>query len=121
MFSADEHKRVVEFCCDWKHIFFSTLLDLGCTDIVEHGIELTVPTPFKEHYRRIPSGMYEEVCEHLKDMLETGAIRESHSPFSSNVVLVRKKDGSLRVCIDFLRLNSRTIKDAYSLPRIEDH
>lgn len=62
--------------------------------------------------------MFEEVREHLKDMLEAGAIRESKSPFSSNVVMVRKKDGSLRFCIDFRKFNNRTIKDAYALPRI---
>ena len=53
-------------------------------------------------------------------MLDAGAIRESQSPFSSNVVLVRKKDKSLRFCIDFRKLNNRTVKDAYSLPRIEE-
>ena len=53
-------------------------------------------------------------------MLDAGAIRESQSPFSSNVVLVRKKDKSLRFCIDFCKLNNRTVKDAYSLPRIEE-
>ena len=53
-------------------------------------------------------------------MFDAGAIRESQSPFSSNVVLVRKQDKSLRLCIDFRRLNNRTVKDAYSLPRIED-
>ncbi len=53
-------------------------------------------------------------------MLDCGAIRKSQSPYSSNVVLVRKKDGSLRFCIDFRKLNNRTVKDAYMLPRIDD-
>ena len=53
-------------------------------------------------------------------MLDSGALRESESPYSSNVVLVRKKDGSLRFCIDFHKLNSGTIRDSYNLPRIDD-
>jgi len=104
----------------WKHTFSYGLTDPGCTNIVQHGIELSDSTPFKDASRRIPPGMIEEVRKHLKDMLDVGAIRESHSPYSSNVVLVRKKDGSLRFCIDFRRLNSRTVKDAYALPRIDE-
>ena len=53
-------------------------------------------------------------------MLEIGAIQKSNSPWASAVVLVRKKDGSLRFCIDLRKLNARTVKDAYSLPQIED-
>ena len=49
-----------------------------------------------------------------------GAIRRSFSPWASAVVLVRKKDGGLRFCIDFHKLNNRTVKDGYSLPHIED-
>ena len=64
--------------------------------------------------------MFEEVREHIKEMLDADAIRESQSPFSSNIVLVRKKDNSLRFCIDFRKLKNRTVKDAYSLPRIEE-
>ena len=53
-------------------------------------------------------------------MEEIGAIRRSNSPWASPVVLVRKKDGTLRFCIDLQKLNERTIKDVYSLPRIEE-
>ena len=53
-------------------------------------------------------------------MEEIGAIRRSSSPWVNPVVLIRKKDGSLRFCIDLRKLNARTVKDAYSLPRIEE-
>ena len=52
--------------------------------------------------------------------MEVGAIRRSFSPWASAVVLVRKKDGGPRFCIDLCRLNRRTVKDGYSLLRIED-
>ena len=94
-------------------------LDMGRTDLVKHNIILSDPMPFKEKYRRIPPQMYDEVKTHLKEMLDLGAIRPSHSPWASPIVLVRKKDGRLRFCIDLRKLNQRTIKDSYSLPRIE--
>ena len=53
-------------------------------------------------------------------MVEVGAIRRSFSPWASTVVLVRKKDGGLRFCIELCKLNNRTVKDGYSLPWIED-
>ena len=76
--------------------------------------------PFKERYRRIPPQQFEEVRKHLEEMVNIGAIRKSQSPWASAIVLVRKKDGSLRFCIDLRKLNERTIKDAYSLPQIEE-
>ena len=88
--------------------------------MAKHEIKLNDYTPFKERYRRIPPHQYEEVKKHLKEMLEIGAIRKSNRPWMSAVVLVRKKDGSLRFCIDLHWLNSRTFKDAYSLPRIDE-
>lgn len=63
--------------------------------------------------------MYDEVRQHLKDMLSCGAIRPSGSPYSSNVVLVRK-DRSLQFCIGHRMLNSHTRKDAYTLPHFDD-
>ena len=67
----------------------------------------------------LPS-MYEEVREHLKEMLEIGATQQSHSPWASPVILVCKEGGKLQFCIDLRKLNAHTIKDSYSLPRIGD-
>lgn len=75
---------------------------------------------FKEPYRRIPPAIYEEVRQHLKEMLVANARRPSERPYFSIVVLVRKKDGRPRFRIDFRKLNAHTTRDAYSLPRIDD-
>ena len=100
-------------------IFSKDDMDMGRTNLVKHHIKLTDPVPFKEAYRRIPPQMYDEVKAHIQEMLDLGAIRPSNSPWASAIVLVRKKDGRLRFCIDLRKLNNRTVKDAYSLPRIE--
>ena len=105
---------------DFEDIFTLELLELGRTNLVKHTIKVNNPIPFKEQYRRIPPHQFEEVRKHLREMEEIGAIQRSSSPWVSPVVLVRKKDGSLRFCIDLRKLNAKTIKDAYSLPRIEE-
>ncbi len=64
--------------------------------------------------------MFDEVKDHLKQLLACGVIRRSHSPWSSNVVLCRKKNGKLRMCVDMRQLNQNTVKDYYALPRIEE-
>ena len=93
---------------------------MGKCNILKHNIQLTDQQPFKERYRRIPPHLFEEVKQHLQEMVEVGTIRRSFSLWVSAVVLVRKKDGGLRLCIDLRKLNNRTIKDGYALPRIDD-
>ena len=95
-------------------------LDLGRMDLVKHHIQLDNYTPIKDRYHRIPPYQNEEVWKHLKEMLDIVAIRCSKSPLASPVVLVHKKDGPLRFCIDLRKLNAWTVEDAYSLPHIED-
>ena len=118
--TQEQKKRAKTLLTKYSFLFAMDSMDLGKTDLVKHHIELTNYTPIKDRYRRIPPQQYEEVRKHLKEMLDIGAIRHSNSPWASPVVLVRKKDGSLRFCIDLRKLNARTIKDAYSIPRIED-
>ena len=117
---SDEDKNAaIEMIKRNANVFSKNDMDMGRTNLVKHHIELTDPIPFKESYRRIPPQMYDEVKAHIQEMLDLGAIRHSNSPWSSAIVLVRKKDGRLRFCIDLRKLNNRTVKDAYSLPRIE--
>ena len=117
---TEEQKEVRDLIEEYAFLFALDDLDLGKTSVVKHSIKLTDETPFKERYRRIPPHQFEEVKKHLQEMLEIGAIRKSCSPWASAVVLVRKKDGSLRFCIDLRKLNARTVKDAYALPRIDE-
>ena len=86
---------------------------------VEHGIDIGDNPAFRMRSRRLPLAQEPMVEKMISDLLEKGAIRESHSPFASVIVLVRKADGSLRFCIDYRRLNDITRKDAYPLPRID--
>ena len=85
----------------YHDVFSLDLAELGCSHLTEHTIKVTDDTPFKERFRQIPLLMVEEVRDHLREMLESGAIRPSQSAWCNAVVLVRKKDGSLHFCIDF--------------------
>ena len=87
---------------------------------MKHKINLTDEKPFKEPHRKIPPAIFQEVREHLKAMIEVDAIRPSCSPYSSNMVIVRKKDCTIRFLVDFRKLNNKTIKDAYAIPLVED-
>ncbi|XP_056303592.1 uncharacterized protein LOC130215772 [Danio aesculapii] len=94
--------------------------DLGFTDRVKHEIHLTDDTPIAQPYRRLPPTQFEEVKQHISGLLRKGVIQESSSPYASLIVLVRKSDGSLRLCVDYRRLNSKTRRDAFPLPRIDE-
>ena len=114
--------KLQDLICKWKYVFSTRPTDLGYTRLVEHEINLNDDKPYREPYRRIPPSMFDEVREHLREILEIGAIRESPSPYSSSLVLVRTSDGSLRLCIDYRGVNRKItcIKDVHSLPRIDD-
>ena len=103
-----EHiKQTRELFKDYAHIFTLESLDMGHTLVVKHKIKLDNYTPFKERYHRIPPNLFDKVRNHLKEMLEVGAIQHSNSPWASAVVLIRKKDGSLHYCIDLRSLDAR--------------
>ena len=105
----------------YSDVFSQNDMDLGEMSLVEHEIKLQLwSVPFCKRYLPIPLSLYEEVHQHVKEMLEIGAICLSSSPWALVVVWVRKKDGKLRFCIDLLKLNSMNIKDVYSLLWIQE-
>ena len=115
-----EQKQARELLLKWEYLFVHSDLDLGKTALIKHKIQLTDQTPFKEHYWHIPPHIYDNVRAHIQEMLDIGAICKSHSLWASAVVLVQKKDGGLRFCIDLRKLNNQTVKDAYWPPQIDE-
>lgn len=95
-------------------------MDFGRTDRVNHQIKLHDETPFKHRARPIHPRDIEAVRQHFRDLLEAVVIRESESSFSSPIVVVRKKNGDIRLCIDYRKLNLQTVTDAYPLPNLEE-
>ena len=104
----------------FSNVFAKTSNDLGKTSLTEHRIETGNAAPIKQLPRRLPNALRQVVEEQVQDMLENEVIKHSNSPWASPIVLVRKKDGTWRFCVDFRKLNDATIKDAYPLPQVSD-
>ncbi|XP_049932536.1 uncharacterized protein LOC126409875 [Nymphaea colorata] len=106
---------------DYADVFPEDLPGLPPVREVEFGIELipgTAPIS-KAPYRMAPAEL-EELKKQIQDLASKGFIRPSVSPWGAPVLFVKKKDGSMRLCIDYRMLNQVTIKNKYPLPRIED-
>ena len=118
--NTDELHEINKLLKKHVDIFSTGESDIGFCDRIKHRIDLIDETPFKQKTRRIPPAMINEVRQHIEQLLSTGIIQKSKSPWSSNVVLVRKRNGKLRMCVDYRMLNNRSVKDAYALPKIEE-
>uniref|UniRef100_A0A8C6PS61 ribonuclease H n=1 Tax=Nothobranchius furzeri TaxID=105023 RepID=A0A8C6PS61_NOTFU len=116
----DWKERIVQKVNSIPEVFAKYDLDFGRTDKVKHQIKLSDPTPFKQRPQPIHPQDLDAVRKHLQELFDSGVIRESDSAFASPIVVARKKNGSVRLCIDYRKLNLQTIKDAYALPKLED-
>ncbi|GFY18289.1 retrovirus-related Pol polyprotein from transposon 412 [Trichonephila clavipes] len=105
---------------EFKDVFSRNSSDIGHTTVTQHRIDTADHPPIKQHPRRLPFAKQEEVGTLLREMQENDIIEPSSSPWASPIVLVRKKDGSTRFCVDYRKLNDVTKKDSYPLPRIDD-
>ena len=114
--SSGQRKQLGSLLEEFRDVFAEDDDDLGCTPSAVHEIKLEDDKPVRVPYRRIPPAYIQEVKDHLQKLLQQGVIRESQSPYSSAVVLVRKKSGALRLCVDYRLLNRKSVKQAFPLP-----
>ena len=117
---SDERHHFLEMLQKHEEVFSHDEDDLGYCDAIKHRILLHDNIPVKVPHRRIPPHQWNEVREYMRKAIDQGIIRESSSPYASAVVLFRKRDGRLRLCVDYRALNAKTHKDAYALPRINE-
>ena len=115
------HKRIHEIITKHAKGFAKSSTDMGRTTWVKHEVETGDHSPVRQRPRRLRHDQKEEMQKQIRALQENGLIRPSNSEWASNVVLVKKKDGTWRMCIDYRELNKKTLNpDTYMLPRIDD-
>ncbi|XGW34658.1 hypothetical protein V3C99_018556 [Haemonchus contortus] len=119
--SDAERQQLTDLFHEFRDSISAGSYDLGSYENSEIVIKTTTDTP-PTRFRplHIPVKLQKESDDHINKLLRAGRIVESDTPCIHNTVLVKKKDGSLRVCVDFRPLNSITIPNHYPLPRIDD-
>jgi len=108
-----------QLVCEYADIFSRHDFDLGHCDILPYGIDIDKIVPFKKQLRRYPIAHLDFIDEQAEQMLQASVVEPSASLWSSNVVLAKKSDGSLRFCIDYRMLNDLTYKASFPIPRID--
>ena len=93
---------------------------LGHTTVVRHSIDTGDSSPIRQRPRCLPCAYHKDTDDQIRDMLDQGVIQPSISPWASPIVLVRKKDGTYRFCVDYWKINSVITRDAQPLPRADD-
>lgn len=115
--STEQKEELQSLLQEFKEVFNDTP---GSTNQAFHSIPTVTTQPITQQPYRIPSKWKESLEEEVRQLLTLGVIRPSKSPWAAPVVCVQKKDKTLRMCIDYRRLNSVTKDDLYPLPRIEE-
>lgn len=118
--NENERGLVVKMLNEEAESFSNDDNDIGCIPELQMKLELSDKEPVQKSYMSVPRPLYAEVKNYIEDLLNRGWIRHSRSSYSSTVVCVRKKDGDLRLCVDFRALNNKTYPDRHPLPRVNE-
>ena len=116
---SDQKQRLKELVDKYPEVFARNAEDIGCTGLTRHYVNLTSDKPVHApYYKAPPPKVREELDRETDKLLAAGIARESQSPYSAPIVLVKKPDGSWRYCTDFRRLNKITPVSPYQTSRI---
>ena len=117
--TANQRFRVEQLLRSYDDVFSKGEFDMGRTHLAEHYIDTGDSRPIRQGLRRHPIAHLEEIDRQVDELVTHDYVEPAASPWASNVLLVRKKDGSYRLCVDYRSLNAVTYKDAYPLPHID--
>ncbi|GBM73447.1 Transposon Ty3-G Gag-Pol polyprotein [Araneus ventricosus] len=120
MLNEEQRTAIKKLLNEFQDLFSTCDADVGRCNMTQHRINTGDHPPIKQYPRRLPLARKEEAEHLVKEMVDNGIIEESSGPWASPIVLVKKKDGSTRFCVDYRKLNEITKKDSYPLPRIDD-
>ena len=115
-----QRQMLEEVLLEADAVFSKSDEDIGDVPDFQMPIQLVDDVPVTEAYRKIPPHLYQEVRNYIEDLRLNGWVRESFSAYASPIVCVRKKDGGMRMCIDYRRLNAKTVPFSQPIPRIQD-
>ena len=118
--NPEQQQQLKDILIEHQDVFAENEFDLGTFDAMEHEIDTGDARPIKQGIRRTPACFANEEEGHLQKMLKAGVIEESTSPWASAPVLIRKRDGTVRWCIDYRALNNVTAKDVFPLPLVDE-
>ena len=118
--TPEQQEQVVQLLSRFPSVLSSGDSDVGCTNVIKHKIETLTEEPVQVPVRRLQGPILREIEENCKKMEEEGIIRRSKSPYSAPVVPIRKKDGTIRLCIDYRELNKITKGDSFPIPNLVD-
>ena len=118
--SSTQRSQLQTLLDQFADVFAQTSDDLGRSHVATHRIDTGNHPPVNVPPYSLPPASREEVERQIQSMLRNGVVRESRSPWASPVVLVDKRDGTKRFCVDYRKVNACTKKDRYPIPRVDD-
>ena len=113
-------KVIAGFLKNHENTFSKSEWDIGLTDIAEHSVNTGDAQSIKQRPRRVPLAFASEEKAAKEDFLRKGVIRKSTSPWASPIVLVKKKSGTIRLCVDHRRVNALVKPDGFPLLLVQD-
>ena len=115
--NGEQRNEVMEVLRKYEEIFTEIP---GKASVIEHKIDFTGDRPIRCKPYPLPYAKIGEIREEIKNMIDTGTVRESSSPYASPLIVVKMKDVSYRMCVDYRKLNLVTVADPAPMTMAED-